>query len=71
MPDVVDVIKAQHRVVDSLLTEAEQEGADVKAIQGLLRHRGYGVQVDAVFGVPTRDAVATFDVGRGERAERL
>jgi len=32
MPDVVDVIKAQHRVVDSLLTEAEAEGADVKAI---------------------------------------
>jgi hemerythrin superfamily protein len=32
MPDVVDVIKAQHRMVDSLLTEAEQEGADVKAI---------------------------------------
>ena len=29
MPDVVDVIKAQHRIVDSLLTEAEQEGADV------------------------------------------
>jgi hemerythrin superfamily protein len=26
------VIKAQHRIVDSLLTEAEQEGADVAAI---------------------------------------
>jgi hemerythrin superfamily protein len=31
MPDVVDVIKAQHRIVDSLLTQAEQEGADVRA----------------------------------------
>ena len=32
MPDVVDVIKAQHRIVDSLLSEAETEGADVAAI---------------------------------------
>jgi hemerythrin superfamily protein len=32
MPDVVDVIKAQHRTIDSLLSKAEQEGADVKAL---------------------------------------
>jgi hemerythrin superfamily protein len=32
MPDVVQVIKRQHRVIDSLLTQAEQEGADVQAL---------------------------------------
>ncbi|HET8617256.1 MAG TPA: hemerythrin domain-containing protein [Actinomycetales bacterium] len=32
MPDVVAVIKAQHKVIDSLLTQAEAEGADVKAL---------------------------------------
>jgi hemerythrin superfamily protein len=41
MPDVVDVIKAQHRTIDSLLSEAEQEGADVMALMqqvaGLLK----------------------------------
>jgi peptidoglycan hydrolase-like protein with peptidoglycan-binding domain len=46
-------------------------GADVKAIQGLLRHRGYGVQVDAVFGVPTRDAVATFQSTQGLPADGI
>lgn len=32
MPDVVKVIKEQHRVIDSLLSQAEQEGADVRAL---------------------------------------
>ena len=32
MPDVVEVIKEQHRVIDSLLSQAEQEGADVAAL---------------------------------------
>lgn len=32
MPDVVQVIKQQHRVIDSLLSQAEQEGADVRAL---------------------------------------
>ena len=46
-------------------------GADVKAIQGLLRQRGYGVQVDAVFGVPTRDAVAKFQLTQGLPADGI
>jgi hemerythrin superfamily protein len=32
MPDVVEVIKEQHRVIDSLLSQAESEGADVRAL---------------------------------------
>ena len=32
MPDVVEVIKRQHKIVDSLLSQAEQEGADVRAL---------------------------------------
>jgi len=46
-------------------------GADVKAIQGLLRHRGYGVQVDAIFGVSTRDAVARFQAAQGLPADGI
>jgi hemerythrin superfamily protein len=32
MPDVVEVIKKQHKVIDSLLSQAEQEGADVRTL---------------------------------------
>jgi hemerythrin superfamily protein len=32
MPDVVQVIKEQHKVIGDLLSQAEQEGADVKTL---------------------------------------
>lgn len=32
MPDVVDVIKAQHRKIDELLEQAQSEGADIAAL---------------------------------------
>src|SRR5262245_25444395 len=40
-------------------------GADVRAIQGLLRHRGFPVVVDGIFGVTTRDQVAAFQLANG------
>jgi hypothetical protein len=44
-------------------------GADVRAIQGLLRAHGIAGEVDGVFGSPTRDAVATFQAARGLTAD--
>ena len=40
-------------------------GVDVRAIQGLLVHRGFSVPIDGVFGMATRDAVATFQASHG------
>ncbi len=40
-------------------------GADVGAVQGLLRAHGIAIAVDAVFGVTTEDAVKTFQTAQG------
>ncbi len=40
-------------------------GADVRAIQGLLRAHGSTIAVDGVFGATTRDAVKAFQTARG------
>src|SRR6187399_2658133 len=40
-------------------------GADVRAIQGLLRAHGSTIAVDGVFGASTRDAVKAFQTARG------
>jgi peptidoglycan hydrolase-like protein with peptidoglycan-binding domain len=40
-------------------------GADVRAIQGLLRAHAMAIAVDGVFGTTTRDAVKTFQAANG------
>ncbi len=40
-------------------------GADVRAIQGLLRHRGFAVAMDGIFGATTRDQVVAFQLVNG------
>jgi hypothetical protein len=40
-------------------------GGDVRAIQGLLRHRGFPVAVDGIFGVTTREQVVAFQLTNG------
>ncbi len=40
-------------------------GANVRAIQGFLRHRGYGIAVDGIFAASTRTAVVAFQTGAG------
>ena len=40
-------------------------GADVRAIQGLLRAHGITVAVDGIFGAATRDAVKAFQAANG------
>jgi peptidoglycan hydrolase-like protein with peptidoglycan-binding domain len=44
-------------------------GADVRAIQGLLRAHGIAVAPDGVFGTATQDAVKTFQAARGLTAD--
>ncbi len=40
-------------------------GADVRAIQGLLRAHGSTIAVDGIFGATTRDAVKAFQTSKG------
>jgi peptidoglycan hydrolase-like protein with peptidoglycan-binding domain len=44
-------------------------GVDVKAIQGLLTHRGFQVAVDGVFGPATHDRVVAFQAAGGLTAD--
>lgn len=46
-------------------------GADVRAIQGLLRAHGIMVAVDGIFGTSTRDGVKAFQVARGLSASGI
>ena len=43
----------------------DNRGADVRAIQGLLGHRGFRVPIDGVFGATTRDQAKAFQASRG------
>ena len=44
-------------------------GIDVKAVQGLLTHRGLPVAIDGIFGTATRDRVVAFQTARGITAD--
>jgi peptidoglycan hydrolase-like protein with peptidoglycan-binding domain len=44
-------------------------GVDVRAIQGLLTHRGLPVAVDGIFGAATRDRVIAFQAANGLPAD--
>ncbi|HWG89228.1 MAG TPA: penicillin-insensitive murein endopeptidase [Candidatus Thermoplasmatota archaeon] len=46
-------------------------GSDVMAIQYLLRHRGYSVSVDGIFGSGTESAVKSFQTNNGLTADGI
>ena len=46
-------------------------GADVQAIQGLLRAHGVFVAIDGIFGATTQDAVEFFQAGNGLTADGI
>lgn len=46
-------------------------GVDVRAIQGLLTHRGLPVAIDGIFGASTRDQVIAFQTAHGLPADGI
>ena len=46
-------------------------GEDVAALQQRLQELGFAIEIDGVFGLQTRDAVAEFQAARGLQADGI